>query len=526
MDGVGAVSRRGRVVMLVDNGVRGDSRVQKAAWSAAAAGWDVTLIGSLGRATEDRWRIGDAEVRLVPVINRLGHGLYGRPKRRSPRYPFAFPLGPVAGARQQAIKAWKTDVQTRRAAVAVERQAGREPGLLSRAGLSAAWFMARAAGRWVRFRSDRSSRLKASQDKDYGATNGLRLRFWDVVRRERAWRRLDPGLWAYELAFGPVIDELKPDIIHAHDFRMVGVGARAMLRARAAGRQVKFIYDAHELVPGIVGRIDPRWLPAQVAYEREFIRYADAVITVSPVLADMLQESHGLRERPAVVMNAPPRAWLEDAEDETVPDLRALCGIDGSTPLLAYCGGINPSRGLDTMIDALPKLPDVHIALVVIHPSGRSQHEELTRRAEALGVADRVHLLQYVPLSQVSEFLAAADAGVIPNLHQPNNEIALNTKFFEFSHARLPLVVSDVRTISGTVTATGQGVVYRAGDVDDYVRAVREILADPQRYRAAYDTPGLLEGWTWEAQAEIMDEVYERLMPSGAAARSLPGPTG
>ena len=44
---------------------------------------------------------------------------------------------------------------------------------------------------------------------------------------DRSWRRLDPGLWEWELAYGPVIDRLKPDIIHANDFRMLGVGARA-----------------------------------------------------------------------------------------------------------------------------------------------------------------------------------------------------------------------------------------------------------------------------------------------------------
>ena len=38
-------STRGRVVMLVDNGVEGDSRVQKAARSAAEAGWEVVLLG-------------------------------------------------------------------------------------------------------------------------------------------------------------------------------------------------------------------------------------------------------------------------------------------------------------------------------------------------------------------------------------------------------------------------------------------------------------------------------------------------
>ncbi|OEV10809.1 hypothetical protein AN220_30960, partial [Streptomyces nanshensis] len=37
--------RRGRIVMLVCNGVEGDSRVQKTARSAAAAGWEVVLLG-------------------------------------------------------------------------------------------------------------------------------------------------------------------------------------------------------------------------------------------------------------------------------------------------------------------------------------------------------------------------------------------------------------------------------------------------------------------------------------------------
>ncbi|HEV8175468.1 MAG TPA: glycosyl transferase family 1, partial [Actinoplanes sp.] len=51
---------RGRVVMLVDNGVHGDSRVQKTARSAADAGWDVTLLGCSPTGTEQRWSLGAA----------------------------------------------------------------------------------------------------------------------------------------------------------------------------------------------------------------------------------------------------------------------------------------------------------------------------------------------------------------------------------------------------------------------------------------------------------------------------------
>jgi glycosyltransferase involved in cell wall biosynthesis len=178
--------------------------------------------------------------------------------------------------------------------------------------------------------------------------------------------------------------------------------------------------------------------------------------------------------------------------------------------LLVYGGAAAPARGLSTMVGALPALPGVHAALVVNKPAGRYA-ADLAASARRVGVADRVHFLDYVPHESVVPFLAEADAGVIPIHHYLNHEISLVTKFFEYSHARLPIVVSDVRTMAATVRRTGQGEVFRAGDVADYVRAVRAVLAAPARYRAAYDAPGLLSGWTWRRQAEVLDRLYARL---------------
>jgi len=107
--------------------------------------------------------------------------------------------------------------------------------------------------------------------------------------------------------------------------------------------------------------------------------------------------------------------------------------------------------------------------------------------------------------------LSGADAGVIPILHFPNHEIALITKFLEYSHARLPIVVSDVKTMAETVERTGQGEVFEAENLGDFVRAVKAVLAAPEHYRQAYDAPSLLEEWTWENSATVLDAVFDRL---------------
>jgi glycosyltransferase involved in cell wall biosynthesis len=429
-----------RVVMLVDNGVDGDSRVQKTARSAAAAGWDVILLGCspTGAAspsgTAQTRQLGRAEVRLLPM---------GAPT--SLRSRLVARGGPLLRAARLA----------------------RRP-------------------------------LEHAQ-----------VLLWRTLHGDRCWRRLEPGLWNYERAFGPVIDSLAPDLIHAHDFRMLGVGARAAARARAAGRSVALVWDAHEFLPGAAPRRDnARWLPAHLAYEREYVPCADAVVTVSEELADLLRREHGLTTRPTVVLNAPEVA----APGEPVPDLRRRCGIDDSTPLLVYGGSATAQRGLDTVVEALPALPGVHLALVVNDPS-TPYLRSLLAGADRLGVADRVHPAGYVPPDQVPAYLAAADVGVIPIHHWPNHEIALITKFFEYSHARLPIVVSDVRTMAAAVRATGQGEVFRARDPADFARAVRAVLADPGRYRAAYDAPGgPLADWTWEAQAARLDAIYRRML--------------
>ncbi|MGI5352738.1 glycosyltransferase family 4 protein [Streptomyces sp. CA-250714] len=506
--------RRGRIVMLVCNGVVGDSRVQKTARSAADAGWEVTLLGRSPDGRPASWRVGDAEVRLLPVPTPLAH-----PPRTTRRPLLTRPLAYKPGTapyRVQRVKAWRDELRTRRAALTAEAAHGARR-VYGTAQLALPRAAARLVQRWVGFRKrqlDTGCRRRGAGPLDRAA-----VAFWQRALKERCWRMLWPSLYDFELAYGRVVDELRPDIIHANDFRMVGVGARAKIRAMAEGRPVKLVWDAHEYLPGVrPWTNDVRWRPAHIAHEREYVPYADAAVTVSRTAAELLRRSHGLAEDPAVVLNAPEAHTTRRSAPGGVPSLRALCGIGTGTPLVVYSGAAAPQRGLATMVEALPELPGVHTALVVPKPAA-GYLRELRARAAALGVAERLHVLPYVPYQQVVPFLAEADAGAIPLHHWTNHEIALITKFFEYAHARLPLVVSDVETMATTTLETGQGEVFRAEDTADYVRAVQAVLGDPRRYRAVYERQGLLERWTWETQARTLDRIYTQLLHTAAQER-------
>lgn len=456
--------------MLVDTTVDGDGRVQKAARSMAEHGHDVTL---LGRATgpADSWRLGGATVRRVPVPFRREQAQ----RRRLERYRRA------ARALSQVVPA------------SGPRVASTGPGAPATGG----------GGR--------------SRPFDDTVLDAARARLLHAVRGDRCWARLEPRLLDYEAAFRPVVEALRPDVLHAHDYKMVGVAVRAAARLRRTGHDVRVLYDAHEFLPG-VGGPSLRWRTAYEAYEAAHIHAVDAVVAVSPTMAERICDHHRLAALPTVVLNAPPAPVAGVGSG----DVRSVLGLPTGVPLLVYTGVSAVKRGLAPVVEALPRLPGVHLALV----TRRNDHvEALEKAAAGLGVADRLHVLDYVPVDDVVPFLRTATAGVQSMLHVENYDVTIATKYFDYAQARLPVVQSDVRAMSALTRDLGNGEVFVAGDVESFLTAARRVLADPQRYRRAYARPGLLDAWTWERQADVLAEVYRRMLAAPPGSVIPPVPT-
>ena len=309
-----------------------------------------------------------------------------------------------------------------------------------------------------------------------------------------------------EKSFGKTIDQLKPDIIHANDCDTLGLALRAKRRAALRGRSISILYDAHEYVKG-VHRKHPTWQIAMTMLESTSIHKVDSVMTVSETIAGMLVDDYFLVSRPTVVLNAPRR--VQPQIDSKMLTIRKRIGIAADVPLHVYVGAAAPQRGLDAMIGALVEAEGHHVGLVV-NPNS-PYVRKLLISAEELGVRDRVHIHPYVPEWYVSTFVSDATSGVIPILHHPNHEISLVTKYFEYLHARIPIIVSDVKTMAEEVLLQGNGLVFTAGDSSELAEKFREIVTYRVRFVSAITEP-MLDDYSWERQGGKLISAHDALV--------------
>ena len=315
------------------------------------------------------------------------------------------------------------------------------------------------------------------------------------------WPLLKDG----EAAFAAAIDNEDPDLIHANDCDTLGLAMRAKERAAKRGKEIGILYDAHEYVKG-VHRKHPVWRHSMMILEKQGIKEAGIVMTVSETIATMLQNDYELKSRPTVVLNAP--RIKQPPIDSELKTIRTKLGLAADVPLHVYVGAAAPQRGLDAMVDALVKAPGHHVALVV-NPTS-PYVIGLEEKADGLGVGDRLHIHPYVPEWYVSTFISDATSGVIPILKYPNHEISLVTKFFEFLHAKLPIIVSDVKTMAAEVEFRKNGLVFKAGKGDLLAERFIEITNHRDKFVAAI-TPELLAEYSWEQQGDKLVAAHDAL---------------
>lgn len=449
-----------RIALLVYNDAHADSRVIKTAESLRAAG-AVVRIFAIAQARsgylEGEGVVGDgvpvhrsAEFELVrhaPRTARLARRLLGRGSQPSA------PPGPVPAS---------------------AKPAERRPGTVGEAG----------------------SRIVALQRQALARANDVWLRAYRTARLGLYWRQSAEAAAHW-----------RPDVVHANDGNTL---APAMWVARRTGARI--VYDAHELWRDRNVRKDRPLAPyVEALIETIGVHRSSAVITVSGSIADWMQRTYRLGERPTLVRNAPRLAEEATASPGASRGaLRRLAALGPDTSVIAYGGRITTSRGIEETLAALVHLPDdVHFVLLGY---GEEHYlDDLRAEAARLGVADRMHLVGAVEPAQVADALADGDLAVV--YVRPvclSYRFSLPNKLFEAVHAGLPIVAAELPDTAALVRQHGVGEIFDLGSPQDLAAAITRVLAAPETYRAA--AVRAARELSWEHEEKLLIELYRRVV--------------
>ena len=292
---------------------------------------------------------------------------------------------------------------------------------------------------------------------------------------------------------------IKPMIIHAHDLNTLIPAWQAARRA-----SVPLIYDAHEFN---MDRIDQNnWLrPISRRIEDFALRRAAGVIVPSPMIAKALARFYRVR-RPAVIGNWP--IYNPDLRADK-NGLRERLGISSARPIALYQGGLQPHRGLDLLVEAMVEVQSLDL---VIMGDGRLRNSLMAHISE-LGLSDRVHMLPPEPLDNLLALTMTADIGVHAlEAGCLNHAYASPNKLFEYFHAGLPVIMTDlpeVRSIFRKAPDGSPGLLFRPGDKEALVFALEKLSGDSAlRSTLADRARRASQQFCWQAQEQVLLEAY------------------
>lgn len=284
----------------------------------------------------------------------------------------------------------------------------------------------------------------------------------------------------------------RPSVIHYNDWNTLFVGPFARFPHRS-------IYDMHELFQDLDYLDFPKPINRLVAgVDLLGLRHAEAVICVSKPIAE---EMRTLTGKPVyVVRNVPePRFSAGPGRQDIVARLR-----DGRKHLI-YLGWLQKQKGAVDMLKVLEHLP-AEYALDCF--SGVTPKNAFFREAaEEMGLSDRVHVWDRVPIEELYASIRHGFAGISFFVPQSRiYEYALPNKVFEYMLAGLPVIVSQARAQAELMEETGFGLVV---DIGKPQLAAERILAwaPPTVSRELVERHGL----TWDQEEAELERVYRDL---------------
>jgi len=264
------------------------------------------------------------------------------------------------------------------------------------------------------------------------------------------------------------------------------------------------IYDSHEFfteVPELAHR--PRTRAVWEWLEGMLVPKLKHAFTVSPAIAEAYRERYGVEF--CVIRNMPLLREMPDAAPE-------------QPPVILYQGAVNLGRGIDLAIRAMQ-----HLDGAVLRIAGTGDVlEEMQQLAQKLNLTDRVQFLGRVPFDQLADITRAASIGLsMEEDFGLNYRYALPNKLFDYIHAGIPVLVSDLPAMHGIVEEHGVGEVLFSRTPEHLAEQLKSMLDESKQLAWRRNCRVAAKQLNWQMESAALEQCLLEWNHSSYSSRSF-----
>jgi D-inositol-3-phosphate glycosyltransferase len=245
--------------------------------------------------------------------------------------------------------------------------------------------------------------------------------------------------------------------------------------------------------------------------ERELLAEADSIIAANPDERTDLIWRQGADEEK--VCTIPPGVDLELFRPLDWHQSRARLGWSVKERIVIYVGRIDPIKGIDTLVDALPLLqePDVHVVLIGgdLDENGNpiGPLADVRDLVTSRGMGLRVRFLGAQPQELLPLYYSASDVVAVPSRYESFGLVAV-----EAMATGTPVVASAVGGLTFTVNNGVSGILVPYGEPRALANALDRLLEDDDlREGMGFAAQRDAQRFSWDTVAQQVLHVYARL---------------
>jgi len=266
-------------------------------------------------------------------------------------------------------------------------------------------------------------------------------------------------------------------------------------------RNMELVYDTHEYFLG-VPEIQKRPIVKKVwgMIESFIFPRLKSVITVNQSIAGLYEKEYGVKL--SVVRNIPQKqaGAIQAVERESI-------GVKDSDFLLILQGaGINVDRGAEEAVQMMRYLDDVKL---IIAGSG-DVIDQLRQLSQNEGIRGKVIFLPKMKYSELMRVTASCNLGLtLDKDSNINYRFSLPNKLFDYMHAGIPVLASNLPEVSRVIHEFGFGIITNTHEPEAMARMIKELkdnkeLIAQMRQACVRATDQL----NWQNEAKILSLFY------------------